>query len=189
MGCPLRLSPVTPRDTRAARLEALYDRHYGAVWAYARRRVRSAADADDVVAQTWLAVWRRLDDVPEGQELPWCFGVARRCVANHRRSEERRLRLARRLPVERSVDAVRALDDDGADVHRALARLSSDDRELLMLVGWEGLSISDIGVVVGASPANVSVRLHRARKKFAKHLQDLRAGGHMSVTAPITEGS
>jgi RNA polymerase sigma factor (sigma-70 family) len=180
---------VTSRDTRAARLEDLYQQHYGAVWAYARRRVRSAADADDVVAQTWLAVWRRLDDVPEGHELPWCFGVARRCLANHRRSEDRRLKLARRLPVEPTVDATRTLDDEGVDVHRALARLSAADRELLMLVGWEGLSIGDIGVVVGTSPANVSVRLHRARKRFAKHLQDLRAAGHMSITAPITEGT
>ena len=179
---------MTSRDTSVARFEAIYEQHFGAVWGYARRRVRSAVDADDIVAQTWMTVWRRLDDVPEGRELPWCFGIARRCVANHHRGETRRLRLARRAESERVDDAVRVLDDVNADVHRALALLSNDDRELLLLTAWEGLSVGDIGVVLGTSPANVSVRLHRARKKFANHLQDLRGAGHITDTAPITEG-
>jgi RNA polymerase sigma-70 factor (ECF subfamily) len=78
----------------ASRFEALYREHYAAVLAYARRRIPGRAD--DVVSETFLVAWRRLDDVPS-DGLPWLYGVARRVVADVRRSAGRQQALAERL--------------------------------------------------------------------------------------------
>ena len=83
--------------TREDRFEELFREHYGAVRGYALRR--APADlAQDAVSETFLVAWRRLDDVP-ADALPWLFGVARRVLANQRRSADRSSALERRLAV------------------------------------------------------------------------------------------
>ncbi|WHP17872.1 RNA polymerase sigma factor [Cellulomonas sp. ES6] len=80
------------------RFAALFERTHRPLLAYALRRVSDPADAADVVAETFLVAWRRLDDVPAGEAArPWLFGVARRVLANHYRGERRRDALADRL--------------------------------------------------------------------------------------------
>src|SRR5256714_11167773 len=76
------------------RFRSLYEANYHLILGYALRRA-DAADAADVVAETFTTAWRRLRDVPEGEEARlWLYGVARRVLANQRRAERRRLRLA-----------------------------------------------------------------------------------------------
>lgn len=175
------------RSDRHGRFEALYRDHYGSVWAYARRRVGNATDADDVAAQTWLNVWRRLDDIPASAELPWCYGVARRCLANHRRSSNRSLRLAHAVGTERVVDAVVASSDPRSEQLRAaLLLLNEHDQEVLRLATWERLAHRDIAVVLDTTTANVAVRLNRAKGRLKKVLQGFDDVGHTSDTTPMT---
>ena len=101
---------------------------------YALRRT-DAATSDDVVADALLVLWRRLDEVPAGAELPWCYGVARRCLANRRRGAERQANVVDRLMGERTTSAPEA----DVELDAALAALDSDDRELVRLWAWEGL--------------------------------------------------
>lgn len=82
-------------DDDQARFRALFEAHRGAVLAYARRRVGSDT-APDVVADTFLVAWRRLDAVPP-DALPWLYGVARRIVADDRRAGRRSEPLIHRL--------------------------------------------------------------------------------------------
>ncbi|MFB4263904.1 RNA polymerase sigma factor [Nonomuraea sp. GTA35] len=85
-------------SSRRRRFEELYTEHYGAVSAYVHRRTDRSDDTADVIAETFTTVWRRLGDVPRGdQARPWLYGVARRVLANHRRGESRRTALAQRL--------------------------------------------------------------------------------------------
>lgn len=156
---------------RHARFEEVYLAYSGLILAYARRRTPDDAAAQDVVAETFTTAWRRLEDLPPGDEArPWLYAVARRVLANAHRSEVRRAALERRLaaqpppPVE-----LHAPFDDGA-VARAFAALSDGDRELLTLVGWDGLDRDDMAVVLGCSRGAVRVRLHRARQRFAREL-------------------
>ena len=76
---------------RRARFEALFREHHSAVQCYARRRVPPGV-VDDIVAETFLVVWRRLDDVPE-PALPWLLTVARNVAGTDRRGAVRRERL------------------------------------------------------------------------------------------------
>ena len=168
--------PTTP--ARRARFEALHRAHARAVLAFAIRRAASAEDAADVVADTFLVAWRRLDDVPDGDGARlWLYGVARRVAANHRRGARRRDRLGARLaehlhPLLLTPD-VTATSDDVSAVRAALARLPEDDRELLQLVAWEGLTSTQIGTVMGVPAATVRTRVHRARNRLRAALGDL----------------
>ncbi len=145
----------------------MYRAHAGAVRAYAVRRALSDAIADDIVSDVFLVVWRRLDDVPE-RPVPWLLSIARRALANRRRSEHRAAALTDRLISLRRPGSVTA--ETGDQLLDALATLPEPDRELLMLVAWEGLEPSEIARFLGVRPGTVAVRLHRARNRLAAAL-------------------
>ena len=146
------------------RFSALFERTHVALLGYAVRRVADPADAADVVAETFLVAWRRLDDVPLGDDArPWLFGVARRVLANHYRGERRRVALADRLRDSLHEALPPPQVHEASPVEVALERLPDDDRELLRLLAWEELAREEIAVAMGLSRGAVRVRLHRAR--------------------------
>jgi RNA polymerase sigma factor (sigma-70 family) len=149
-----------------ARFEQLYRAHAGRVRAYALRRTTAAA-ADDVVADVFLVAWRRRSDVPD-QPLPWLFGVARRVLANRRRSDGRSAALTHRIAADQAPH--RDAPDVDERVLAALATLSDPDRELLMLIAWEELDQSGVATALGVRRNTVAVRLHRARQRCAAAL-------------------
>ncbi len=155
---------------RRSRFEKLYAGHSRAILAFAVRRTTQPDDAADVVAETFLVAWRRLDDVPLGDDaLLWLYGVARRVVANVRRGARRRARLGSRLATavgEQMVVDPAEVVGAAAVVRQALASLSADDRELLQLTAWEGLTATQIGEVLAMPAPTVRTRLHRARKRL-----------------------
>jgi RNA polymerase sigma-70 factor, ECF subfamily len=158
--------------TNAQRFEELFRRYYPAVRGYALRRAAPDA-AQDVVAETFLVAWRRLDDLPD-DALPWLFGVARRVLANQRRSSGRGEAIQNRL-AGTGADApdLEASVTESDVVRAALARLSERDREALMLVAWHGLSGKRAAHAAGCTRAAFDVRLHRARRRLAALLEDL----------------
>ncbi len=150
-----------------AQFEQLYRAHADRVHAYALRRT-SPAVADDIVAEVFLVAWRKLHKIPADAELPWLLAVARRVLANRRRSEGRAAALHVRLADESRTGAAGV---DGPPVNdavqRALAGLSDGDRELLLLVAWEGLRVHEAAQVLGVRANTAAVRLHRARQRLA----------------------
>ena len=160
------------RPSRLSRFDRLFSENQRAVLGYAMRRTESAADAEDVAAETFTICWRKLEVVPVDDPLPWLYAVARRVLANQRRGRGRRERL---LSVLRTADVATPLqvgDDLDAPAFRALASLSPADQELLRLVAWEELGHGEIARVLGITPNAVAIRLHRARARFAQALKD-----------------
>lgn len=151
-----------------ARFEAIFTAHYAAVVRYAIRRV-GRDGAQEVVAETFLTAWRRLDRVPESA-LPWLYATARRLAANELRRRDRARRLGERIdpPAPRDDPAERV--PQRLLVQTALASLSERDREVLLLTEWERLSSAEAAQVLGCTRAAVKVRLHRARRRFAAAL-------------------
>lgn len=163
----------------------LFENTHHALLAYAVRRVADPADAADVVAETFLVAWRRLPEVPPGDEArPWLFGVARRVLANLYRGERRRTALADRL--RESLRDV-APPPDLTPVEIAMSALRPDDQELLRLVAWEELARDEIALVLGVPRATVRVRLHRARQRLAAQMALLERDG--SVPASPARGT
>ena len=144
---------------------------------YLHRRT-DAATADDVIGDTLLVCWRRLDEVPD-DALPWAIVVARQCLSNARRAERRRTRLIGRIiaidppPVAADENAAASTVDGTAEAARvttALAGLRRNDAEILRLWAWDELKSPQIAVVLGISANAAAIRLHRAKVRLKQEL-------------------
>lgn len=180
-----RPAPVDPER----RFDAIHDAHHAAVVRYFARRV-GRESAADLAAEVFLVAWRRLDVVPRDDALPWLYAVARNVLANDRRARGRRDALPLRVAhegLEHGRDPA-TLVAERELLRGALLALGDRDRELLMLVAWDGLSPAQIGRVLGCRTAAVHVRLHRARKRLADQLARASAApGDPSPTATCAE--
>ena len=161
------------------RFDQLWRDHAPAVVRYARRHVLPD-DVEDVVAETFVAAWRRLDEVPEFG-LPWLLGVARHVSANVRRGHRRRDALTERVGAQPAGDPAWPVGGPDDAVTAALHRLSDADRELLTLLAWDGLSHEEAAEALGCTRGALKVRLHRARRRFAA----LRGGAAHSAVVPL----
>jgi len=153
------------------RFRLVFDSAYGPLCRYARHRGLDGPDVEDLVAQVLEIAWRRIDEVPVDEPLPWLYAVARNVWRNQaRRSQRRREILDRfRLPVfPETRDDPAALDP--RVLRAALDSLSARDQEVLRLVAWDGLTPGELATVLGCSPVAARTRLHRARARLAKRL-------------------
>ena len=153
-----------------SKLEALYEGHADAVRAFVYRRIEPSA-AEDVVSEVFVVAWRRIDQVPEN-ERTWLLGVARRALANQRRSVRRQVALLQRL-AEHGDTRQPGIDDPSlidSAVLIALSELRPQDREVLLLTAWDGLSPADAAEVLGLRPTAFSMRLSRARERLRDRL-------------------
>lgn len=162
-------------EERRRRYEALADEVWQPLHRYLARRALPE-DAEDLLGEVLLVLWRRLDDVPADNALPWAYGVARGCLANARRGQQRQVRLLRRLRDEPPL--ISAADGDER-VQQALEGLREQDREILRLWAWEGLEAKDLAVVLDCSSGTAATRLSRARTALGRELgKDQGSAGH-----------
>ncbi|MDP9226354.1 MAG: sigma-70 family RNA polymerase sigma factor [Actinomycetota bacterium] len=166
------MNGVAP-DARAD-FEQLFRETRTDLLAYIMRRSPNAEDAADMLAETYLIAWRKLDTIPTGERARlWLFGVARNLLlkgASRRRSHHA---LVERLAGElRSAHPAHAPieDERSAALRAALAALPERDREILMLTAWEGLTPRQIAAVMGTPVNLVRVRLHRARTRLKRDI-------------------
>lgn len=151
---------------------ALYTAHHGRVLAYARRRTK---EFDDVVADVFATAWRHRVRVPD-DPVPWLLRTASHQVLLALRAGGRRQRLADRafgqgpVVVQDHADQVAGRHDASEIVTAALSRLSAADQEVLRLAAWEDLTPAEIAYVLGSSDVTARVRLHRAKRRLAQHL-------------------
>jgi len=154
---------VGPDDT--ARFERIYSQHFERVAAYLLARADRDAAAD-ALAATFEVAWRRIEDVPT-EELPWLLGVARRVLANSRRSRARQAALAERMaaaiPSDTAGTGERGVSERLA---AAIAQLTRAQQEALLLIAWDGVSEREAALALGCSRGAFAARLHRARERL-----------------------
>jgi RNA polymerase sigma factor (sigma-70 family) len=153
----------------------LFDRHYRALHRFLRGRGAGDA-ADDLSAEAFLVAFRRRDRYDQSREnaRPWLFGIAINLARNERRSERRRLRAMLRetdRPVEPQGRVLERLDAATLPLAEALADLTADERDVLLLYACEELSYDEVAEAVGAPVGTVRSRLHRARAKVRAKLE------------------
>jgi RNA polymerase sigma factor (sigma-70 family) len=178
------------------RFRELFVEHYRAVARYVLARGFQAADADDLIAATFEVAWRRLDAVPAGEDaVPWLLATARNLARNAERKARSERSLQDRL-ANTTLSWTEVSSDGRAEwegVRHALGQLRSVDRDLVLLVVWDGLSPADAGRVLGLRPVTARSRLHRARQRLAALLEEQhRAAPQPTVmeapAAPDTRG-
>ncbi|GAA4207178.1 RNA polymerase sigma factor [Streptosporangium oxazolinicum] len=153
----------------------LYDRYFVEIHRYAAGRLGSQI-ADDVAAETFLVAFRRREsfDPARGTVRPWLYGIATNLVAQHRRSEMRRLEALQRAPVtgeadeghEERVAARLAAAGVQGPLASALRRLPDGDRDVLLLVALADLSYEEVSQTLRIPFGTVGSRLNRVRRKL-----------------------
>lgn len=168
---------MTPAEER---FEALAGAHGPVVLAYLARRTAPERDVADVYQEVLMTTWRKIHVVPDDPDhaLAWLLTVARRALSNDRRSHARRLAATDRLTAELATAAPNPGDSSSAldAVREALMGLHDDDREILTLTYWEGLTADQVAAVFGISGPAARKRLQRARDRLAVRLKS--RGGH-----------
>jgi RNA polymerase sigma factor (sigma-70 family) len=172
-------------NERERRFDALFEAYLADMVAFCGWRAPTAADAQDAVSEVFLAAWRRLDDVPPGEEARlWLYGTARRVMANQARAGRRQALLHLRLSSfdAPSTDTASFIDGDGGcgdtapaaveAVRGALAALKPVDQEVLLLAEWEGLTPAQIAKVLRCPVVTARGRLFRARRRFRALLEE-----------------
>ncbi len=166
------------KDGDPAAFEAVYEAYRPRLFGFLVRLSRRRDVAEDLLEETWLRLVARTATLDDDARLaPWLFTVARNLCFSWRRS--------------RAVDATRTGDLDPSwpapergdspfesaaraelerRVEAALSRLPLRDREVLLLVGVEGLTPSEAAGVCGLPAATLRARLHRARERLAAEM-------------------
>jgi RNA polymerase sigma-70 factor (ECF subfamily) len=195
--------PAVPRDAaRAAAsvrswadFDAFYREHFRFVWRTVRRLGLDGAVVDDVVQEIFLVVHRRLGDF-EGRSSAktWLYGIVRRVVADHRRTLRRKPALGGDALATADLEALPGGEEQGPEasaeqaervrlLHRLLAELDDDKREVFVLAELEGLTMAEIAEALDANPNTIASRLRAARREFEEALDrttreaDARCGG------------
>jgi RNA polymerase sigma-70 factor (ECF subfamily) len=163
----------------------LYERHAPAVFRYLARRAGPAA-AEDLASEVFIAALAASPRVvvhDSGSALPWLYGIALNVVRKHFQKARAVHGAARDPGVD--WDAVDDRLDAWAERGRlraALSGLSDSDRELLLLVAWEGLTPAEVAVALDISQTVARSRLHRARTRAIRALQGQQGHAHQAVT-------
>lgn len=154
----------------AQRLTRLFNAHCDQIRKFAHRRVGADA-AQEIVADTFLAAWRHIYELPE-EPLSWLYRAASFEIANYQRRQLSDIKV-------RSVLALEPWDRAGREEDRpyalseALNSMSPEDQELLRLAAWDQVSTNEGAAILGCSAAAYRVRLHRARRRLARRLREV----------------
>ncbi|WP_311211711.1 MULTISPECIES: sigma-70 family RNA polymerase sigma factor [unclassified Arthrobacter] len=146
---------------------AIHKDSYPSVFKFVCRRVESVEAAEEIAADVFRIVWQKWTD-DSRPELPYLLTVARNLVGNAYRTRDRRLALQEKLrttAVERFGG-----ESENVAVQDAMIRLREQDRDILQLAYWDGLSTAEIAGVLQCSESAAKVRLHRARTAFRKQM-------------------
>lgn len=158
----------------AARVRATLSANAASLLGYFERRTESADDAADLVAETMLQTWRRAAAVPVDDctaQRMWLFGVATNVLANHRRASRRRSALAARLRNVAAEPASREDPAEGVAVRDAVSRLPGAQRELVMLVHWDGFTLAESAEILRINPSTARSRYAGARAMLRQAME------------------
>lgn len=172
------------RDPIAAlRLERLHQSVAVDLLSYFSRRTESPEDAAELLSDTLLVAWRRIDRLPKDDEgaRMWMFVTARGVLSNWQRWRRRHVALSTALSEQlRTSDQARYSggggdpangDDVAREVRAAVKSLPRSQKELVMLVHWDGFSVVDAATVLGISLSTARGRYQRAVIRLRRELE------------------
>ena len=164
---------VARRDANA--FEALYRRYSRSVFGLALRRLGDRMNAEDAVQETFAAIWRsaRTYKPERGAGAPWLYAVARNAIVDRSRGRGEAPGEGPELASDEPSPAERAETSYTAwRVHRALESLGPNEREVIELAYYGGLSQSEVADYLNIPLGTVKTR---TRAGLA-HLADLLEG-------------
>ncbi|MGW4060394.1 RNA polymerase sigma factor [Amycolatopsis sp. NPDC004747] len=177
---------ITASLAHPERFAAVFDRHAPHIHRYLARRLGGQV-AEDLMGETFLIAFggRARYDPAFPSARPWLYGIATNLVGQRRREEAREYRLRATLgpPAEQASHADRVAERVTAQAMNerlaaALAGLARGDRDVLLLIAWEGLSYEEVAAALGIPVGTVRSRLNRARRKVRAALAPEEVSNH-----------
>lgn len=141
--------------------------------AFALSLTRNHAGADDLVQETVLKAWAKLDSYKEGTNLrAWLFTILRNTFISMRRRTRREVE---DVDSVHAANVVQIPEQEGAielsEFRRALARLPHEQREALILVGATGFSYEEAAAICGCPIGTIKSRISRARRCLQRQIR------------------
>ncbi|MEO7588643.1 MAG: sigma-70 family RNA polymerase sigma factor [Arachnia sp.] len=150
----------------------LYDSTSRRVYAYLRRHADHDM-AESVLAEAYVQAWRHLASLDK-DPMGWLIVTAKRILVDHHRAQQRRDRLADEVFAVsrgRHPEAMANSVVNRQVLLDALRRLSDEEREALLMIGWDGLDHTNAAKVAGCSTAAFTKRLSRARQRLTQLIE------------------
>jgi len=144
----------------------LHTQHSVRVYRYIAYRVSDSQRAEELAADVFRIAWEKQLVEPPG--IGWLLATARNVIGNEYKGRRRRQELVDRLKDEARIQVSGPDTEQRSAVADVLSRLRERDREVLMLSYWDELTTAELSQTLGCSPSAAAVRLHRARRAFAK---------------------
>lgn len=179
------IPPDSPKETETAiescilqiaqgekqALASLYERTRGAVYSFALSILKNTADAEDVLQDTYLQIWRSADRYSSyGKPLAWIFAITRNLALGRLREQKRVVTAGMEdwpetdtaeFAVKSTVDA-----EDRLMLSSLMQMLSDEERQIVVLHAVAGMRHREIAVLLKRSLPAVLSRYSRAMKKL-----------------------
>jgi RNA polymerase sigma-70 factor (ECF subfamily) len=179
------------RRGRQEALEELYRRHHREVFGFILRLIHDRQLAEDLVQETFLRVYGSRERwEPKSKFTSWLYRIARNlCIDEKRRYWNRLVQRDTDTQIGESGDAQSVIDlaeEKGFDarqeyaqkvhaemIKRAVNSLSRDQREVIILNKYQGLSYIEIAEILGVTPESIKQRAYRAHLKLREILRPI----------------
>lgn len=189
MNTIVRLFRSKAKDTEKELFIHLVRPHVELMYRMAYRWSGSQDDAEDIVQDVLIKLTAKVEDLSSIENLrPWLIKVVYRQFVDRKRQQNRRLEVVESsLPENKSIDqlyAVNAINsaalapdhaqhfENEQTVDAALSRISSDQRDVVLLHDAEGYTTAEVAEILSISQGTVKSRLHRGREKLKNILTD-----------------
>lgn len=157
------------------RFEILYQKYRDTVYGYLYYMCREEELAQDLAQETFLKIFQGMRKFRgECSEKTWCLTVARNTFLSYARKKQPMLLEEAALDFGAADAGGNPPEDrvlkqeEGQQVRNVLAKLSEDERTILLLRDYEEISYGEIARMLNLTEANVKVKLHRIRQKYRK---------------------
>lgn len=159
----------------------LFDRYHSRIFNFLARLCMDRDLADDLAQNVFLRLIRYRSSYREGNRfMPWIYQMARNTFADHYRMNKNQMnQMNRHVDVEKVANSFTETnetmeqDEREALLHQSMAKLSEEDRELLVLTRFQHLKYEEVASILDTTVANIKVKVHRAIGKLREHYFEL----------------
>lgn len=160
------------------RASVLFERYHRRIYNFLARMAMDRDLAEDLTQNVFMRLIRYRSSYHEGARFQsWIYQVARNVFADHYQAQKRKA--SGFIDIEKMSDHIEDTDDSGAMeerealLQRSMARLSEEQRELLVLTRFQHMKYEDVAVILDTTVANIKVKVHRAIAKLREHYFEL----------------
>jgi RNA polymerase sigma factor (sigma-70 family) len=160
------------------RASLLFERYHKKIFNFLARMAMDRELAEDLTQNVFLRMIRYRSSYREGLRFQsWIYQVARNVFADHYQANKNRF--SNFVDVEKVEDRmadtndVEEMDEKEKILHRSLARLSEEQRELLVLTRFQHMKYEEVALIMDTTVANIKVKVHRAIAKLREYYFEL----------------